>query len=693
VAGSRAARVPTDLALAAAVVGILAMMIVPLPAALLDVMLTTNISLSLLTLFVAMYILKPIEFSVFPSLLLVLTLYRLALNVASTRLVLLHGHEGSQAAGAVIGAFGQFVVGGNYVVGFVVFLILVVIQFVVITKGAGRIAEVAARFTLDAMPGKQMSIDAELNAGLINEQQARARREMIAREADFYGSMDGASKFVRGDAVAGLIITGINILGGLLIGVLQQGLPLAQAFETYTILTIGDGLVTQLPALIVSTASGIVVTRAAAESDLSRDLVGQLIGRPRALGTAAGILGGFALVPGLPTIPFLLVAGVLWLAASGLRRRAAERPAAAPEAGAADRKARAEAVEPIDLLSLEVGYNLIPLVDAAQGGDLLERVRSLRRTFSDELGFVVPPVRIRDNLELRPNSYAVRLKGMIIGQGDVYPGRLLAMNPGTATRPLEGLDVREPTFGVPATWITATDRDEARAAGYTVVDAGTVVATHLSELVRREAPALLTRQAVQELLDGVRTSQPACLEGLIPALLPLGAVHKVLQLLLAEEVSIRDLPTILEALTDAAAHTKDPAVLAELARAAVPASVVQPYLVEGSRLEPLVLRPGCERLLREGFQRTEGGLGTLALDPAATRTIVEAVADALERRGARPGRPCLIAPQDLRPHVRRLLARTFPHLGVLSFAEIPGSVTLSSSVPVEVPNAHQANRG
>ena len=688
-----AARRSSDLALAGAVVGILAMMIVPLPPALLDVMLTMNISLSLLTLFVAMYILKPVEFSVFPSLLLVLTLFRLALNVASTRLVLLHGHEGTEAAGSVINAFGQFVVGGNFVVGFVIFLILVVIQFVVITKGAGRIAEVAARFTLDAMPGKQMAIDAELNAGLINEREARGRRELIAREADFYGSMDGASKFVRGDAVAGLIITAINILGGLTIGALQQGLPLAQAFETYTILTIGDGLVTQLPALIVSTASGMVVTRAAAESDLSRDLLGQLTARPRALGTAAGIVGGFALVPGLPTLPFLIVAGVLWLAASGLRSQAAKRAAtpAPTSAEAGSDKKRAETVEPLDLLSLEVGYNLIPLVDQSQGGDLLERVKTLRRTFSEELGFVIPPVRIRDNLELRPNAYAVRLKGMIIGQGEVHPGRLLAMNPGTATRDLDGLQVREPTFGVPATWIAIGARDEARAAGYTVVDAGTVVATHLSELVRREAPSLLTRQAVQELLDGAKGTNPACVEGLVPALLPLGAVHKVLQLLLAEEVSIRDLPTILESLADAAPQTKDPAVLAEWARVGIAASVVQPYLTAGTTLGPLVLRPSAERLLRDGFQRNDGGVGSLALDPAATRAFIEAVAQAIERRGAVPGRPCLLSPQDLRPHVRRLLGRPFPHLGVLSFAEVPGSITLTSSLPVEVANAHQAS--
>jgi flagellar biosynthesis protein FlhA len=684
----------SDLALAAAVVGILVTMIVPLPPALLDVMLTMNISLSLLTLFVAMYILKPVEFSVFPSLLLVLTLFRLSLSVASTRLVLLHGHQGTEAAGSVINAFGQFVVGGNFVVGFVIFLILVVIQFVVITKGAGRIAEVAARFTLDAMPGKQMAIDAELNAGLINEQAARARRELIAREADFYGSMDGASKFVRGDAVASLIITAINILGGLAIGALQQGLPLSQAFETYTILTIGDGLVTQLPALIVSTASGMVVTRAASESDLSGDLLGQLTNRPRAMTTAAAIVGGLALVPGLPTVPFLIVGGVLWLAATGLRKRAATQ-AQAPAAGAAETaatdKKRAETVEPLDLLSLEVGYNLIPLVDTSQGGDLLERVKTLRRTFSEELGFVVPPVRIRDNLELRPNAYAVRLKGMIIGQGEVYPGRLLAMNPGVATRELDGLQVKEPTFGVPATWIGLAARDEARAAGYTVVDAGTVVATHLSELVRRESPNLLTRQAVQELLDGVKASHPACVEGLVPGLLPLGAVHKVLQLLLSEEVSVRDLPTILEALGDAAPQTKDPAVLVEWTRAAVSASVVQPYLTSGTTLSPLVLRPSVERLLREAFQRGEGGIGALALDPAATRVFVEAVAQALERRGPVAGRPCVLSSQDLRPHVRRVLARAFPHLAVLSFAEIPSSITLTSNFPVEVAHAYQAS--
>jgi flagellar biosynthesis protein FlhA len=675
----------TDLALAVAVVGILAMMIVPMPAPALDITLTMNISLSLLTLLVAMYILKPVEFSVFPSLLLVLTLFRLSLNVASTRRILLHGHEGPEAAGSVINAFGQFVVGGNFLVGFVVFIILVVIQFVVITKGAGRIAEVAARFTLDAMPGKQMAIDAELNAGLIDEKGARQRRDGVAREADFYGSMDGASKFVRGDAIAGLIITGVNILGGLAIGVLQQGLGLGQALETYTILTVGDGLVTQLPALLVSTASGIIVTRAATESDLSRDLFGQLTSRPRALGMAAGILGCFGLVPGLPTFPFLLVAGLLWAAAASLRQPAIATAAATPrsEPAPAERGSKREAIEPLDLMSVEVGYNLIPLVDAKQGGDLLERVKALRSSFGEELGFVLPPVRIRDNLELRPNAYAIRLKHLTIGQGELYPSRFLAMNPGTAVRKLEGLDVREPTFGVPATWIPAPARDEARAAGYTVVDAVTVVATHLSELIRRHAPALLTRQGVQELIDGVKTSHPACVEGVIPALVPLGVVHKVLQLLLAEEVSIRDLPTILETLADTAPHTKDAGTLSEWTRAAIPTSVVKPYLADDATLEPLVLRPATERLLRDAIRRGDGA-PALVLDPATARAVLDAIAHGLERRSAIAGRPALLVAQELRPHLRRLIEQALPTVGVLSFAEIPAAVKITSSIPVEV---------
>jgi flagellar biosynthesis protein FlhA len=677
----------TDLALAGAVLGILGMMVVPLPAIVLDVLLSANLSLSLLTLLVAMYILKPVEFSAFPSLLLVLTLFRLALNVASTRLILLHGHEGPGAAGEVIKAFGQFVLGGNYVVGLVVFLILVVIQFVVITKGAGRIAEVAARFTLDAMPGKQMSIDADLNAGLITESEARRRREAISREADFYGAMDGASKFVRGDAVAGLVITAINILGGLSVGVLQQGVGLAEAFGIYTILTVGDGLVTQIPALIVSTAAGLVVTRAAAESDLSSDLLGQLTFHPRALAVTAGVVGVFALIPGLPTLPFLLLAGVLASAHVRLRgrhepsARTASKPASAPSA-----QEKAEGIAPVDLLSLEVGYNLIPLVDLSQGGDLLERVKATRKQFALDLGFAVPPIRVRDNLELRPNSYRIRLKGLEVADGEVLPDRFLAINPGTAAQPLDGIETREPTFGVPALWIASALKDEARALGYTVVDPATVVATHLSETIRRHAPALLTRQAVQELLDQIKTSQPAVLDGLIPALLPLGAVHKVLQLLLGEEVSIRDLSTILETLADHAPHTKDPVLLVERVRAAIPAAVIHPYLSPGKTLRALLLNPGIERLLRAGLKTGEGS-GALVLEPRVVQGVVDGVARALERAGASEARPCLLCAQDLRPHLRRLLARSFPHLGVLSFAEVPVSVKLESNAFVEVEHA------
>lgn len=677
----------TDLALAGAVLGILGTMIIPLPAILLDILLSSNLAVSLLTLLVAMYILRPVEFSAFPSLLLVLTLFRLALNVASTRLILLRGHEGPSAAGEVIKAFGQFVLGGNYVVGVVVFLILVVIQFVVITKGAGRIAEVAARFTLDAMPGKQMSIDADLNAGLITEADARRRREGIGREADFYGAMDGASKFVRGDAVAGIIITAINILGGLAVGVFQQGVGLVDALGIYTILTVGDGLITQLPALIVSTAAGIVVTRAAAESDLSTDLLSQLTLRPRALGVTAGVLGTFALIPGLPTLPFLVLAGVLAATHYALRGRSFQpTPASRAQERAAGPAEKAEAIAPLDLLSLEVGYNLIPLVDPAQGGDLLERVKSLRKQFALDLGFMVPPIRIRDNLELRPNGYRMRLKGFEVAQGELLPDRLLAINPGTATRQLEGIDTREPTFGVPALWISPVLKDEARAAGYTVVDPGTVVATHLSETVRRHAPSLLTRQAVHELLDHVKANQPAVLEGLIPALLPLGAVHKVLQLLLAEEVSIRDLPTILETLCDYAALTKDPAVLTEWVRATIPAAVIHPYLGGAKALRPLLLSSVAERLLRAGLKVGEGA-GTLVLEPRVVQALVDGVARALERAHPTEGRPCLLCAQELRPHLRRLLDRSFPHLGVLAFAEVPSTVTLQSSVSVEVEHA------
>ena len=677
-----------DVLLGVGVLGILTVLLAPLPALLLDFLISANLTLSLLILFVAMYIRRPLDFSVFPSLLLVTTLFRLSLNIAATRLILLHGGEGPSAAGRVIQGFGQFVVGGNFVVGIVLFLILVVIQFVVITKGAGRIAEVAARFTLDAMPGKQMSIDADLNAGLIGDQDARARRELIGREADFYGAMDGASKFVRGDAVAGLIITAINILGGLAIGVLQEGLPIMDALATYTILTVGDGLVAQLPALVTSTAAGIVVTRAASESDLSQDLVSQLTVRSRPLIVVSGVLGVLSLFPGLPALPFLLPAGILGFLAYRMSRGTAPvdeaAGAAAPPAGPEN----VEGLLTIDPLQLEVGYGLLGLVDQGGGkGDLLERIRVLRRQFAIDLGFVVPPIRIRDNVTLGGNQYAFRLRGSEIARGEVYPDRVLAMNPGGADEMLDGFEVREPTFGLPARWIGKSEKDVAVASGYTVVDASTVVATHLSETIRRHAAALLGRQDVQTLLNQVRETHPAIVEGLVPALLPLGSVHRVLQRLLAESVSIRDLPVILEVLADTAAITKDPGLLAEHARAALADVVCHPYVGQDGSLRVLLLGPQMEGRLSEGLGTVEGEEG---LHPGLAQPLLEAIGRAVEAAPPFETKPVLLTASSLRRHIRRLTERTLPHLAVLSFADLSPNVNVRTVGTVEAALAAQA---
>jgi flagellar biosynthesis protein FlhA len=687
-----------DLLLAAGVLGVLVVLVVPLPPVLLDFLISTNLTLSLLILFVAMYIRRPLDFSVFPSLLLVATLYRLSLNVAATRLILLHGGEGAGAAGRVIQGFGQFVVGGNFVVGVVLFLILIVIQFVVITKGAGRIAEVAARFTLDAMPGKQMAIDADLNAGLIADHEARARREQVGREADFYGAMDGASKFVRGDAVAGLIITAINILGGLTIGVLQEGMPLLDAMATYTILTVGDGLVAQLPALITSTAAGIVVTRAASESDLSQDLVRQLTSGSRPLAVAGGVLGALSLLPGLPTLPFAVPAAALGALAYRMRTRQASEAADAaktvtPPAGPEN----VDGLLAIDPLQVEVGYGLLGLVDQGGGrltrdgaapGDLLERIRVLRRQFALDMGFVVPPIRVRDNVTLGGNEYAFRVRGNEVARAEVYPERFLAMNAGTPGEPLEGLEVREPTFGLPSVWIARAARDGAMAAGYTVVDSSTVVATHLSETIRRHAPTLLGRQEVQALLNRLRESHPAIVDTLVPTILPIGAVHRVLQRLLAEAVSIRDLPRILEVLADIGVATKDVSVLTEHARAALGDSVCRPYLGADGVLRALVLGSGAEAALLEGLVRSGEGEETLA--PRLAQPLLEAIGRAVETAPPFENKPVLLCPSSLRRHVRRLTARTLPHLAVLSYAELPTHVEVRTVGLVEQILATQA---
>jgi flagellar biosynthesis protein FlhA len=677
----------TDVALALAVLGILGVMLVPLPPLLLDLLLTSNLALSLMTLLIGMYILRPLDFSLFPSLLLILTLFRLSLNVASTRLILLHGNDGTQAAGEVIHAFGRFVVGGNYVVGAVVFLILVVIQFVVITKGAGRIAEVAARFTLDAMPGKQLAIDADLNAGLVTDAEARGRRREIAREADFYGAMDGASKFVRGDAVASIIITAINIVGGLVIGVAQLRMELFEALTTYTLLTIGDGLVTQIPALIVSTAAGLVVTRAASESELAVAVTQQFAGHHRALLITAATLLILGLIPGLPKAPFLLMAAVTGTVAySGLRepKRGPELPATtAPAATTGPEKV--EKLLALDPLELEVGYSLIPLVDPGQGGDLLDRVRLVRRQFATDLGFVVPPVRIRDNLQLKPVAYAVKVRGLVVAHGEILAGHYLAMNPGTATEPIAGVATTEPTFGLPAQWIAADERERAQVLGYTVVDPSSVITTHLTETIRRHARDLLGRQEVQGLLDVIKPTHPSVVETLVPTLLPLGTVQKVLQNLLAEGVSIRDLALILEALADAAPATKDPVLLTEYVRQGLGRTICRELAAGDGVLKVFTLSPGLEQLLADAL--VEGDQGRyLALEPRMAQRVIEAIAKTI---GKEPpdGTPVVLCGPVIRPHLRRLTERYLPHLAMLSYNEIGPEVTLKALAMVEAADA------
>ncbi|MDD5558334.1 flagellar biosynthesis protein FlhA [Candidatus Methylomirabilis sp.] len=681
-----------DVVVALASIGVLLAMLVPIPPLLLDLLLALNITLALLIFVISLYILRPLDLSVFPSLLLVLTLFRLSLNVASTRLVLLHGSEGPSAAGRIINAFGSFVVGGSYIVGAVVFAILAVIQFMVITKGAGRIAEVAARFTLDAMPGKQLSIDAELNAGLVSEPEARARRLEISREADFYGAMDGASKFVRGDAIASIIIITINILGGLAIGILQNGMDLMGALQTYTLLTVGDGLVTQIPALAISTAAGIVMTRAASEVELSSTLGRQMLFYPKPLGITAGVLLFVGLIPGMPFFPFFAVAALMGTMAysrvkappSAPGRRAGEGGEEAPAAASGPEKV--EQLLPLDLLTLEVGYGLIPLVDASQGGDLLDRVKLIRRQFALDMGFVVPPIRIRDNLSLRPNGYSVKMKGLEVAQGEVMVGHFLAMDPGTAQEPVEGLETREPTFGLPARWISTALKERAQILGYTVVDPSSVVATHLSEVIRQEARELLGRQEVQALLDHLKQSHPALVDGVIPAQLSLGAVQRVLQGLLTEGASIRDLPTIIEALADYAPFTKDPILLTEHARQALAKSICRSLVAPDGTLAVLTLGPSMEQTMSEAVIQNEQE-SYLALEPRLAQKVVEAIAQGVERCLPLQGQPVFLCTAAVRPHLRRLIERYLPQVVVLSYNEIGPRVSVKVLRTVELSDA------
>ncbi|MBQ5939621.1 flagellar biosynthesis protein FlhA [Massilia sp. AB1] len=664
---------------------LLAMMILPLPAFILDVFFTFNIALSVIVLLTALYTVKPLDFMAFPAILLVSTMLRLALNVASTRIVLTEGHTGGAAAGKVIEAFGHFLIGGNYTVGIVVFVILTIINFSVVTKGAGRIAEVGARFALDAMPGKQMAIDADLNAGLIGEADARKRRNEVAQEAEFYGAMDGASKYVKGDAVAGIMITLINVIGGLIVGVVQHSMAVGDAATTYTLLAIGDGLVAQLPSLIISIAAGMVVSRVASDEDISSQLTNQLFARPEALYITGGIIFGLGVIPGMPTLVFLMLGGALLGGGYLLSKRAKAKPAqeaaaAAAEQAAAATQAPAESEEatwqdvmPVDTLGLEVGYRLIPLVDKTQGGELLKRIKGIRKKFAQEVGFLAPPVHIRDNLELKPSGYRITLKGVEVGAGEAMNGQFLAINPGMASGTLPGLVTTDPAFGLPAIWIEAGLRDEAQSMGYTVVDAGTVVATHLNHLITTHASELLGRMEVQALLDHLGKETPKLVEDLVPKMMPLSTLQKVLQNLLVEGVHIRDMRTIIEALSEYASQTQDPADLTAMVRVALGRAIVQQLFPGASELSVMTLDNRLERLLMGAM--SAGGDGT-GIEPGLADTIAQQAAQAAQQQEQMGLTPVLLVPAPLRVLLSRFLRRAVPQLKVLSHNEIPETKTI-----------------
>ncbi|GAB1724287.1 MAG: flagellar biosynthesis protein FlhA [Nitrospira sp. CR1.1] len=674
-----------DILMSVGVVGILMVMLVPLPRFFLDLLLSFNITLSIIILLVGMQVRRPLEFSVFPSILLMVTLLRLALNIASTRLILLHGNEGAAAAGEVIRAFGNFVVGGNYTVGLVVFSILVIINFVVITKGAGRVAEVAARFTLDAMPGKQMAIDADLNAGLINDKEARQRRKDIAQEADFYGAMDGSSKFVRGDAIAAVVITLVNILGGLTIGVLQQGMTLSAAAQTYTLLTVGEGLVAQVPALIVSTAAGIVITRAASEVNLGFEITRQVLISPKAIGTASGILLAMGLVPGLPHLAFLALGSLTGWMAFQLNEQQ-KIAAAVPEKESPQVKAEEAATQvvPLDLMEVQVGYGLIGLVDGGQGGALLDRIKGLRRQFAEQMGFVLPPIHIRDNLQLRPNEYAALLKGVELAKSEVMPAHVLAIDPGTAQRGMiHGLPTKEPAFGLPAMWVPEQQREQAQMAGYTVVDPGSAIATHLSELIKRHAHELLGRQEVQGLLDQLGKNHPKLVEEVIPNLIPLGTLVRVLSHLLREGVPIRDLRTILETIADHAASTKDADILTEVARQALGRTITKQYLAPDGSLPIIGLDPRLDRTLAD--QANAAGQGNQWVpDPLVAQKLLSALKQAAERMVGRGHQPVILCSPSLRRHLRKLTDRILHSVPILGLNEVDSVTRLQAMETVRL---------
>lgn len=654
------------------IVMVLAMMVLPLPPFALDLLFTFNIAMSLMVMMVAANMVKPLDFAAFPTVLLVTTLLRLSLNVASTRVVLLEGHTGSGAAGQVIEAFGHFLIGGNFAVGLIVFAILVVINFIVVTKGAERIAEVGARFTLDAMPGKQMAIDADLNAGLIDEAEAKRRRAEVGEEADFFGSMDGASKFVRGDAIAGMLILVINIVGGFIIGVAQHGLSVSQAADSYILLAVGDALVAQIPGLLISVAAAMVVSRVGSEQDIGSQIRGQMFGSPKALGITAGIIGILGVIPGMPHLVFLMMSSLIGWYAWWLHRRA-RKAAAEPQvpagqpASAPNGEASWDDLMPVDTLGLEVGYRLIALVDKARQGDLLGRIKGVRKKFAQDVGFLPPPVHIRDNLDLKPSAYRVTLRGAVVGEGEAFPGMFMAINPGGTVPQLPGTKTTDPAFGLPAVWIEERLREQAQMAGFTVVDCSTVVATHLSHLMQVNAGKLLGRVETQALVEHVTKLAPKLIEDVVPKMVGIATLQKVLQLLLEEGVHIRDFRSIIECLAEHAAVVTDPAELARRIRIHMAPAIVQQIYGPAKELDVIALEPDLERMVSQALNSPHGAV----LDPGVADTLTRQAAESARKQESLGQPACLLVPDGLRAPLARLLKRAAPRLKVLAHSEIP----------------------
>ncbi len=668
----------SDVMLALGLVGILVVMIIPVPPFMMDLLLTLDISLALVILVVVLYTTEPLQLSVFPGLLLMATLFRLSLNVATTRLIL-----GQAYAGSLIESFGTFVVGGNYVVGIIIFAILVIINFLVLTKGAQRIAEVAARFTLDKMPGKQMAIDADLNNGLIDEQEARNRRDKIDREAEFYGAMDGAAKFVRGDAIAAILITFINILGGFIIGILQRGMTFPDALTTYTLLTVGDGLVSQIPALVVSTSAGLIITRASSEQHLGFDIQNQLMAKPRALFITSAVLLFFGFMPGLPTMPFLVLATIVGLLAIGAHRqiKEAEKVSEEREEEAAvptDISAQIEEYLQVDPLELEIGYGLIPLVDVDQGGDLLGRITEIRKQCALEIGIIVPPIRIRDNIQLKNNEYVIKIRGVEVARGEVMATQYMALDPGTVTEKVEGQSTVEQVFGLEAIWITEENKEKAEMSGYTVVEAPAVLATHLMETLKRHAHEILSRQDTQTLLDNMKKENPTLVEELIPNVMSVGSVQKVLQNLLRERIPIRDMVTILEALSDFASHTKDLNILTEYVRQCLNRTIYNLYKDSEGKVTAITLAPEVEKTITDVIQSSATKGSPLALPPRFIEEITSSLKEQVDKISSEGLQPLLICSPTVRQYFKRMVEPVFPNLVVISYAELPQTAEIVS---------------